>query len=74
MGRKSYQHLFENLIKSVLDNIIPSNVEAIRRKVSQKLGRQVSWNTIKKYLLSLRDEGVVEEIHSGKIILYKLKQ
>ena len=73
MGRKSYQQLFESLIKTVLDNTIPNNVEAIRRKVSKKLGYETSWNTVKKYLLSLRDEGVVEEIHSGKIILYKLK-
>jgi len=73
MGRRSQQRLFESLILSVLDKTIPANVEAVRRGVSLKLGREVSWNTVKKYLISLRDEGKVEEIHSGKILLYKLR-
>jgi len=73
MGRKPYRQLFETLILSILDKNIPMNVEAIRRAVSSKLGREVSWNTIKKYLLSLRDDGAIEEVYSGKILLYKLK-
>ena len=73
MARRPYRQLFETLILNVLDNVIPMNVEAIRRGVSEKLGREVSWNTIKKYLESLRDDGSVEEIHTGKLLLYKRK-
>lgn len=73
MGRRSYQQLFELTIQSVLDREIPRNVENIRRMVSDKIGRRVSWNTVKKYLENLRDQGRVEEIHSGKILLYKLR-
>jgi len=48
MPRRSYQQLFELAILSVLDKTIARNVEDIRRKVSEKLGKSVSWNTIKK--------------------------
>lgn len=73
MPRKPLQHLFELAIISVLDKLIPRNVEDIRKMVSKKIGREVSWNTIKKYLLTLRDSQRVEEIHAGKLVLYKLK-
>jgi hypothetical protein len=73
MPRRSYQQLFELAILSVLDKVIPRNVEDIRRKVSEKIGRDVSWNTVKKYLITLRDSQKIEEIHSGKLLLYKIK-
>ncbi len=73
MPRRGYQQLFEIAIISVLDQNIPTNVEDIRRKVSEKIGRKVSWNTIKKYLRTLRDSQKIEEIHSGKMEVYKLK-
>ncbi|MEM0480875.1 MAG: hypothetical protein QXQ14_01680, partial [Candidatus Aenigmatarchaeota archaeon] len=34
-------------------NKVPSNVDKIRRYVSQKLNQEVSWNTVKKYLEEL---------------------
>jgi DNA-binding transcriptional ArsR family regulator len=60
-------------ILSVLDKTIARNVEDIRRKVSEKLGKSVSWNTIKKYLITLRDAQKIEEVHIGKLVLYRLK-
>ena len=74
MPRRGYQQLFELAIISVLDKTLPTNVEDIRRKVSEKIGRRVSWNTIKKYLKTLRDSQKIDEIHSGKIEVYKLRQ
>jgi len=56
---------------SVLDTHIPSNVEAIKRVVSVKVGKEVSWNTVKKYLEELVEEGKVEKIKAGKILMYK---
>jgi hypothetical protein len=73
MPRRPYRQLFELAILSVLDKTIASNVEDVRRKVSEKLGRSVSWNTVKKYLITLRDSQKIEEIHLGKLLLYKLK-
>jgi DNA-binding transcriptional ArsR family regulator len=73
MPRRSYQQLFELAILSVLDKTIARNVEDIRRKVSEKLGKSVSWNTIKKYLITLRDAQKIEEVHIGKLVLYRLK-
>jgi predicted transcriptional regulator len=71
MGRTPYRHFFTHLLLSVLDTHIPSNVEAIKRLVSIKVGREVSWNTVKKYLEELVDEGKVEKIKAGKILMYK---
>jgi len=71
MGRIPYRHFFRPLIFSVLDSHIPLNVEAIRRVISIKIGKDVSWNTVKKYLEELVKEGKVEKIQAGKILMYK---
>jgi hypothetical protein len=73
MGRIPYRHFFHHLLLSVLDVYIPLNVEAIKRAVSTKLGREVSWNTVKKYLIELVEEGKIEEVRAGKILMYKKK-
>jgi DNA-binding transcriptional ArsR family regulator len=73
MPRKPCRELFEPLIQSVLDRNIPLNVENIRRLVSEKIDREVSWNTVKKYLEYLRDSGKIIEIRVGKLFLYKLR-
>ena len=72
MARKPLQQFFELVILSVLDEL-PKNIEDIRRTVSDKIGRQVSWNTTAKYLLTLRDTARIEEVHTGKMVLYKIK-
>ena len=73
MPRRGYQQIFELAIVSVLDRNLPTNVEDVRRKVSEKVGRRVSWNTIKKYLRTLRDSQKIDEMHAGKMELYKLR-
>jgi len=73
MGRTPYRHFFHPLLLNVLDPHIPLNIEAIRRAVSIKLGKDVSWNTVKKYLEELVKEGKVEKVHAGKILMYKRK-
>jgi predicted transcriptional regulator len=73
MGRTPYRHFFTHILLSVLDVHIPSNVEAIKRAVSIKIGKEVSWNTVKKYLEELVEEGKIEKIKAGKILMYKKK-
>jgi len=73
MGRIPYRHFFRPLLLSVLNHHIPLNVEAIRRVVSIKAGKDVSWNTVKKYLEELVKEGKVEKVQAGKILMYKKK-
>ena len=73
MGRKPYRQIFYTLLLSVLDTVIPQNIEAIRRHVSIKAGRNVSWNTVEKYLEELAEMGKVEKIQAGKIWMYKKK-
>jgi len=73
MARRANRQLFELAIASVLDQAIPKNVEDIRRAVSEKLGKEASWNTVKKYLITLRDTQKIEELHAGKLLLYKRK-
>jgi len=71
MGRTPYRHFFHPLLLSVLDTHIPLNIEAIRRAVSIKIGKDVSWNTVRKYLEELVKEGKVEKVQAGKILMYK---
>nr|MCC5994237.1 hypothetical protein [Candidatus Aenigmarchaeota archaeon] len=71
MGRVAYRHFFYPLLLNILDSTVPLNVEAIRRSASEKLGKNVSWNTVKKYLEELVREGKVEKIQAGKILMYK---
>ncbi|MDT7858709.1 MAG: hypothetical protein RQ930_01510 [Candidatus Aenigmarchaeota archaeon] len=71
MGRTPYRHFFVAILLGVLDVHLPLNVEAIRRMVSTKLGKEVSWNTVKKYLEELVEEGKAEKIRAGKILMYK---
>lgn len=73
MGRKPYRQFFYTLLLSILDENIPQNIEAIRRHVSIKVGREVSWNTVKKYIDELIEMGKVEQIQAGKILMFKKK-
>ena len=73
MGRKPKQVIIELAIKTVLDASVQMNVETIRKRVSDKLGKNVSWNTVKKYLITLKNNQVVEEKHSGAMVLYRLR-
>ncbi|MCX7911066.1 MAG: hypothetical protein N2505_05760 [Endomicrobia bacterium] len=73
MGRKPYRQVFYSILLSVLDEHIPQNIEAIRRHVSIKVGKEVSWNTIKKYVDELVEMGKIEKIQAGKIWMFRKK-
>ncbi|MEM5815194.1 MAG: hypothetical protein QXD89_01760 [Candidatus Aenigmatarchaeota archaeon] len=73
MGRKPYRQIFYSLLLSVLDEHIPQNIESIRRLVSVKAGKNVSWNTIKKYVDELIEIGRIEKIQAGKIWMFRKK-
>jgi hypothetical protein len=73
MGRIPYRHFLTVILLNTLDPTIPLNVEAIKRAVSIKVGKEVSWNTVKKYLEELANEGKIEKIKAGKILMYKRK-
>lgn len=75
MPRRPFGRLFEAVVLGCLDPSIPRTSEFIRRAVAEKLEKPgLSWHTIKKYLIFLRDAQKVEEIHIGKIITYRLRK
>ncbi|MEM5794341.1 MAG: hypothetical protein QXS48_01135 [Candidatus Aenigmatarchaeota archaeon] len=69
-GRPSKRFEVQNLIIEVLREInTPISINAIRNMVSKRIGKEVSWNTISKYLEELVEVGKVESIptpHSKK--------
>lgn len=73
MGRRPYRQVFYSLLLSVLSEEIPQNIEAIRRHVSIKVGKEISWNTVKKYIDELVEMGKIEKVQAGKILMYKKK-
>jgi len=73
--RRPFGRMFELIILSTLDTTIPYTTEYIRNIISTKTGKPgLSWHTIKKYLIFLRDSHKIEEIHVGKTTTYKLKK
>ncbi|MEM5832085.1 MAG: hypothetical protein QXI09_01950 [Candidatus Aenigmatarchaeota archaeon] len=71
MGRRPYRQIIYNLLLSILSEEIPQNIEAIRRHLSIKIGKELSWNTVKKYVDELVEMGKVDKIQAGKILMYK---
>ncbi|MEM5882787.1 MAG: hypothetical protein QXQ77_00920 [Candidatus Aenigmatarchaeota archaeon] len=69
-GRPSKRFEIQNLIVEVLREIsTPISINAIRNMISKKIGKEVSWNTVYKYLEELVGIGKVEAIptpHSKK--------
>lgn len=50
-GRPSVRHIIVNYILECLSTTAtPVNVSFIKKCVEKKIGKSVSWNTIKKYL------------------------
>ncbi|MEM5829225.1 MAG: hypothetical protein QW040_00755 [Candidatus Aenigmatarchaeota archaeon] len=75
MSRRPYGKFFELVILSCLDDNLPHTSEFIRKTVAKKLERPgLSWHTIQKYLIALRDAQKVEEIRVGKTTTYRLKK
>ncbi|MEM5852881.1 MAG: hypothetical protein QXS37_00675 [Candidatus Aenigmatarchaeota archaeon] len=74
MPRRPFGKFFELALLNCLDPKIPRTVEFIRKSLAEKLDRPgLSWHTVNKYLLLLRDAKKVEEIRVGKVTTYKLK-
>lgn len=75
MPRKPLGRMFELLILNQLDTTVPRTTEWIRNAISEKLGEPgLSWHTVKKYLIALRDSQKVEEVHVGKTVTYRLRK
>ena len=53
-GRPSLRNQLKPEILKILEEAkVPLTINSIRKKLSQKLNRRISWNTIRKYLLEL---------------------
>ncbi len=62
-GRPSKRFEIQNLILEVLKELkTPVSINAIRSMISKKIGKEISWNTINKYLEELVKIDKVEAI------------
>jgi len=62
-GRPPLRNLVREKIIEVMSSCTsPLTISSIRILVSGRLGRKVSWNTVKKYVKELVEEGVIKEI------------
>jgi len=82
-GRPTKRNLIQtSIVDALMTYNTPANSSAIRRDISKKLGQNVSWNTIQKYLDELIQIEKVQRVttpHSkieGKdgLILYQIKK
>lgn len=75
MPRRPFGKLFELAIVSCLDYSLPRTTDFIRNNMAKKLDKPgLSWHTINKYLIMLRDAQKIEEVRIGKTTTYKLKK
>jgi len=75
MPRRPFGKFFELALLSCLDYSIPRTTEFIRNNMAEKLGKPgISWHTVNKYLVQLRDAQKIEEVRVGKTTTYKLKK
>jgi len=82
-GRPTKRNLIQtSIVDALMAYNTPANSSAIRRDISKKLGQNISWNTIQKYLNELVQIEKVQKIstvHSkteGKegLTLYQIKK
>lgn len=81
-GRPAIRSLIQSLIIECLQEVdMPISIESLRKKVSEKFGKSVSWNTVQKYLQELVELGKIEAIstpHSKKegegLTVYMIKR
>jgi hypothetical protein len=82
-GRPSARSAIQSNILEVLSSSqMPYTVSALVKKISPKVGRTVSWNTIQKYLDELVQLNKIQPIplpHSKKegktgLVVYQLKK
>lgn len=75
MPRRPFGKFFELALLGCLDYSIPRTSEFIRKSISEKLGKPgISWHTVNKYLIQLRDSQKIEEVRIGKTTTYKLRK
>lgn len=69
-GRPSLRNRIKKELKEIIQSYqTPFTISSLRILVSSKLGRKISWNTTKKYVEELVQEGLLEEVklpHSKK--------
>ncbi len=82
-GRKPLRSKIIPLIIEALENTeVPLNINSIKSYVNSKIGRNLSWNTVMKYVQELIELGKIEAIalpHSKDpkkfgLTLYRLKR
>ena len=69
-GRPSKRKIIQKMVLEVLEESkLPLTILTITKKVSKKMGKKVSWNTVAKYTKELVEVGKVKPIvlpHSKK--------
>lgn len=81
-GRPSLRKTISPLILEILSDGFSRSIHSLEIEISKRLNRNVSWNTIQKYLQELIELGKVEAIttiHSKKegkqgLTVYTLKK
>ncbi len=81
-GRPRLRNVIKPLILEILTDNTARSINSIKKEISKKLHKRVSWNTIQKYLQELIEGGKVEAIstpHSKKegkegLTVYMLKK
>lgn len=62
-GRPNIRSLVQSSIIEILDqSTTPQTISSVNRFVSQKLGKTISWNTVRKYLNELVNENKVRAL------------
>lgn len=61
-GRPNQRKVISSLILELLSDSLGRSIHSLRTEISKKLGREVSWNTVQKYLQELVEMGKVRAI------------
>jgi repressor of nif and glnA expression len=82
-GRPSLRNqLKPEILKILEESQVPLTINSICKKLSERLNRKISWNTIRKYLFELMEfeqVQVIKTIHSKEknkngLTLYTIKK
>lgn len=63
-GRRAVRSLILPLILEILSDNLPRSIHSLEKEISRRLGKNVSWNTVQKYLRELVETGKVEAIQT----------
>ncbi len=82
MGRKPLKVMVESAILEVMDQFdFPMNCNLIRKEVGKKLGRDIHFDTVKKYVVDLASKNMIfkktlppaKKEHKRGVTLYSKK-